>query len=186
VPSSYVHALECFVAAKQEYLVADGLSSKPESADLAAMYDYQRKYVTALLKQLPPGTVFPAVSRSILMHPPKTIKNLPAVQGPFLLQPAPRQLDGSDGGDATDVVHMTFSPSGSTDEDQKDETERLGVVLIAYQDGRVDVCLDVEKVEATWEIKRVSQQCTHVAQRTSILLSSPIEQEARFAHARCL
>jgi nucleoporin NUP82 len=47
------------------------------------------------------------------------------------------------------------------DEDEgKGETERLGVVLIAYQDGRVDVCLDVEKVEARWQTKSVSDEWT--------------------------
>ena len=37
-----------------------------------------------------------------------------------------------------------------------DETEKLGIVMIAYQDGKVDVCLDVDKVEARWEKKTVS------------------------------
>ena len=150
-----MHALDCFVAAKQEFLSQEATSSTAQPPHVSMMYDYQQKYVAALLRQLPPGTVFPAVSRSIAMHPPSTIKNAPAVQGPFLLQPAPRLLDGSDGGDATDIVHTSFSSSSSND-DTSDDTERLGVVLIAYQDGRVDVCLDVEKVEARWEVKQVS------------------------------
>jgi hypothetical protein len=54
VPSSYVHALECFISAKQEFL-SQGTSSGISA--LSTLYDYQRKYVTALLKQLPPGTV---------------------------------------------------------------------------------------------------------------------------------
>lgn len=90
------------------------------------------------------------------MHPPTTIKAPPARQGPFLLQPSPRILEGSEGGDATDIAYLTFS----TDEDDGDgeggETEHLGVVIIAYQDGKVDVCLDVEKVEARWDNKQVS------------------------------
>ncbi|EIN10572.1 hypothetical protein PUNSTDRAFT_100184 [Punctularia strigosozonata HHB-11173 SS5] len=157
VPSSYVHALECFVAAKQEFL--------NEAQDLAAstaerqrerfstVYDYQSKYVSSLLKQLPPGTAFPAPSRSVLMHPPSSLKNPPLRQGPFLLQPAPRTLDGSEGGDATDILYASF---GDLDDDEATtgDTDQIGVVLIAYQDGKVDVCLDVEKVEAKWQNKQ--------------------------------
>jgi len=150
IPSSYVHALECIVSAKQEFL-SQGTSAGTKN--LSTLYDYQHKYITALIKQLPPGTVFPAVSRSVLMHPPHTIKAPPARQGPFLLQPSPRVLEGSEGGDATDITYLAF---GSDDgEDGEGETEHLGVVMIAFQDGKVDVCFDVEKVEARWENKQV-------------------------------
>lgn len=70
-----------------------------------------------------------------------------------MLQPAPRTLDDSEGADATDVLYMAFGADG--DEDEESDTERLGVVLIAFQDGKVDVCLDVEKVEAKWEHRQV-------------------------------
>jgi nucleoporin NUP82 len=36
-------------------------------------------------------------------------------------------------------------------------------VLIAYQDGRVDVCLDVEKVEARWETKAVCDELSSLS-----------------------
>ncbi|KAG1820314.1 uncharacterized protein BJ212DRAFT_1339285 [Suillus subaureus] len=153
VPSSYVHALECFISAKQEFL-SQGTSSGISA--LSTLYDYQRKYVTALLKQLPPGTVYPAISRSFSMHPPMTIKSQPMRQGPFLLQPSPRSLEDSEGGDATDIAYLAFI----RDDDDEDtgETERLGIVIVSYQDGKVDVCLDVEKVEARWESKQDKSQ----------------------------
>lgn len=152
IPSSYVHALECFVAAKQEFLSQASTSgSSTSSGSLASMYDYQHKYVTALLKQLPPGTAFPSRSRTVLMHPPTTLRTQPVRQGPFLLQPAPLTLNHSEGGDATDIVYLAFGTDN--DENDEGETERLGVVLLAYQDGKVDVFLDVEKVEARWERK---------------------------------
>lgn len=157
VPSAYVHSLDCFVAAKKEFLAREASSSTTHTL---ALYDYQQKYVSSLLRQLPQGTVFPAVSRPVPMHPPTTIKSTAVIQGPFLLQPAPRMLNNSDGGDATDIVHTSFTSSTIT-EDSADTTERLGVVLISYQDGRLDVCLDVEKVEAKWDVKQVSghMQC---------------------------
>ncbi|KAJ7095237.1 hypothetical protein B0H15DRAFT_774867 [Mycena belliarum] len=154
VPSSYVHSLECFISAKQEFLMqSQERGSSSTTRDLSTLYDYQHKYVTALLKQLPPGTVFPASSRSVLMHPPVTIKARPARQGPFLLQPAPRSLAGSDGADATDIMYLAFgSDEDGEDDGEGGETEHLGVVVVVFQDGKIDVCLDVEKVEARWDM----------------------------------
>ena len=152
IPSSYVHALECFVVAKQEFLSQASTSgSASNSSGLTSMYDHQHKYVTALLKQLPPGTTFPSKPRTILMHPPTTMRTQPVRQGPFLLQPAPLMLKDSEGGDATDIVYLAFGTDNN--ENAEGETERLGVVLVAFQDGKVDVFLDVEKVEARWERK---------------------------------
>lgn len=88
------------------------------------------------------------------MHPPTTVSYHVARQGPFLLQPAPRTLDGVECSDAADIVYLVF---GADDDDEGEgETDRLGIVLVAYQDGRVDVCLDVDKVEARWDTKSVS------------------------------
>ncbi|CAK5275712.1 unnamed protein product [Mycena citricolor] len=149
IPSSYVHSLECFISAKQEFLSQS--SSTSTTHNLSTLYDYQHKYVTALLKQLPPGTVFPSTSRSVSVHPPTTIKARPARQGPFLLQPSPRTIAGSEGGDATDMAYLAFGSDDAEDETEGGETEHLGVVLIGFQDGKVDLCLDVEKVEARWD-----------------------------------
>lgn len=88
------------------------------------------------------------------MHPPNTIKSQPLRQGPFLLQPSPRILEGSEGGDATDIAYMAFTDDG--EEEHEGETERLGIIVVTYQDGKVDVYLDVEKVEARWESRQVS------------------------------
>lgn len=151
IPSTYVHSLECFISAKQEYLSQEDSTA----SNLSAVYDYQRKYVTALTKQLPPGTVFSAAPRSVPMHPPSTIKSQPLRQGPFLLQPAPRIIEGSFGGDATDITYLAFGTDDDDPEDDGKDTERLGIVLVAYQDGKVDLFLDVEKVEARWNIKQV-------------------------------
>jgi nucleoporin NUP82 len=71
-------------------------------------------------------------------------------------------LDGSEGGDATDIAYLDF---GNDDADGGEgETDSLGVVMIAFQDGKVDVCLDVEKVEARWESKQVNLSLFLLAQ----------------------
>lgn len=150
VPSSYIKGLETCTTAKTDFLWEQKLLAPKAQSTL---YNNQSLYIKALLNQLPQDLVLGTSSRSVLMHPPTTISHQVARQGPFLLQPSPRTLEGSESGDATDIVYLTF---GADDEDEGNgETEKLGVVLLAYQDGRVDVCLDVEKVEARWETKSV-------------------------------
>ncbi|CCM04850.1 uncharacterized protein FIBRA_07043 [Fibroporia radiculosa] len=149
IPLAYVHALECFVAAKQEFL-ARSPEEGTSSNGLENMYEYQHKYVAALVKQLPSDDAHPEASRFILMHPPSIMKNPPVRQGPFLLQPSPRTLEGSEGGDATDIIYLAFENEA---EEAHGDMERLGVLLTSFQDGRVDVYLDLEKVEARWEHK---------------------------------
>ncbi|KAF9076010.1 hypothetical protein BDP27DRAFT_1415160 [Rhodocollybia butyracea] len=161
IPSAYVHSLECFISAKQEFLEQRGTSQA--NKNMSVLYDYQHKYISALLKQLPPGTVFPAPSRSILMHPPTTIKAPPERQGPFLLQPSPRTLDDSEGGDATDMMYLSYSQTQDSDAEDGPVAENLDVILITYQDGKVDVCLDVEKVEARWQSKNASHDLPMLA-----------------------
>ncbi|KAF9782863.1 hypothetical protein BJ322DRAFT_1073133 [Thelephora terrestris] len=146
VPSTYIHALQLFVEAKRDQTLQEGSSSARE---FSVLYEYQHKYVTALVKQLPSGTPFPTQSQSVSIHPPTTIKHKPLRQGPFLLQPSPLVIEGSEGGDATDIIYTVLG----NEDDEDDETEKLGIVMIAYQDGKVDVCLDVDKVEARWEKK---------------------------------
>lgn len=148
VPSTYIHALQLFVEAKRDQTLQEGSSSARE---FSVLYEYQHKYVTALVKQLPSGTPFPTQSQSVSVHPPTTIKHKPLRQGPFLLQPSPLVIEGSEGGDATDIIYTALG----NEDDEGGETERLGIVMIAYQDGKVDVCLDVDKVEARWEKKTV-------------------------------
>jgi len=79
---------------------------------------------------------------------------LPIRQGPFLLQPEPRLLEGSEEEAATDIAYLSFG-SDDDDEGEGSPIKHLGIVTIAYQDGRVDLFLDVDKVEARWNLKGV-------------------------------
>ncbi|BGP53206.1 hypothetical protein JCM8202v2_000765 [Rhodotorula sphaerocarpa] len=76
-------------------------------------------------------------------------QNLAAVpQGPFLLQPAPAELVNGADDRAVDLAYLS---SASMDRDEADPTRStggLGVLLVAFRDGKVDVCLEVEKPEA--------------------------------------
>ena len=64
-------------------------------------------------------------------------------------------LEGSEGGDATDIVYLAFEAEDDDSEVNVRDTEHLGIVLVSYQDGKVDLFLDVEKVEARWDTHKV-------------------------------
>lgn len=64
-------------------------------------------------------------------------------------------LEGSEGGDATDIVYLAFEAEDDDSEASVRDTEHLGIVLVSYQDGKVDLFLDVEKVEARWDTHKV-------------------------------
>lgn len=126
-----------------------------------ACYDYQRKFINGLLKQVPIAQSFPSSAIRVSLRCSKTLLGKPLRQGPFLLQPAPTDLANSPGGNATDITYVTLgSAFEDTDDDESEAStlasERLGILLVAFQDGRVDVMLDLEKAEARWEVKKVS------------------------------
>ncbi|KAF9055104.1 hypothetical protein BDZ89DRAFT_1055715 [Hymenopellis radicata] len=170
VPAAYVHSLECFISAKRELLSQENTSSA--SKNLNIIYDYQQKYVAALVKQLPASAILPTSSRNVSLHAPSTMKVSPSRQGPFLLQPSPRILENSEGGAATDIVYLSFGEG--YDDEEATETEHLGVVMVVYQDGRVDVCLDVEKVEARWDNKSLTTELPMLAMLALLEANYPV------------
>jgi nucleoporin NUP82 len=131
----------------------------PAESDAALQtYDYQLKYVNALLKQLPSDLSDPSISKPVHLQAPSTIRNSIARQGPFLFQPAPRELAGSEDREieACDIVYLGFED----DDESSGEAERLGLVLISFKDGKIDVCFDVERIEAKWDVQqKVNQPC---------------------------
>jgi len=140
------------VAAKQEFVAEN---EKDIDQSFSTLYDLQRKYVNSLLKQTLHGSLS-SNPQIVTVHPPKSFLAKPAKQGPFLLQPSPIDIRDSPGGDASDIMYITMGSSFVEDDDisvNSLTSERIGIVAVAYQDGRVDVCLDLEKVEAKWDTK---------------------------------
>lgn len=72
---------------------------------------------------------------------------IPVVQGPFLLQPPPAtvELDPEVDSHACDLIYLDY-------DSKKDGTVAagVGVLAIVYSDGKVEICLEVEKVEGKW------------------------------------
>lgn len=91
-------------------------------------------------------------------------------QGPFLFKPAPEELKLSAEtgtkveGVASDIIVLpgiSAQSSLSTKGKAKEQSlsgSGVGVVAISWKDGRVDVCLEVAKVEAIWEDEVVSHR----------------------------
>ncbi|KWU45781.1 hypothetical protein RHOSPDRAFT_16079 [Rhodotorula sp. JG-1b] len=76
------------------------------------------------------------------------------LQGPFLLQPAPAEFDNGADDRACDLVYLSTSASSDSGAQAVSGNADvqgaggLGILVMAYKDGKVDVCLEVEKPEA--------------------------------------
>ncbi|GAB1519998.1 hypothetical protein RhiTH_003071 [Rhizoctonia solani] len=141
-PASYIQGLEYFINAKSSRL-------PPEISGP------QLKYVSSLKQQLKPISS-PADDQLLptcLVHAPVSHSFPPARQGPFLLQPAPKELGD---GLASDIVYLNIQVpneligNGLADLKNNPDGTSIPVVAIVCTDGKVDVCLDVEKIEAKW------------------------------------
>jgi hypothetical protein len=86
---------------------------------------------------------------SVRVKYPSYLRNQPTRQGPFLLQPAPLELDiDEDEPSASSLAYQLIEDDASEEVD--DLTPPVGVILMAYRNGKVDVCIDTSKVEASW------------------------------------
>ncbi|KAI5479721.1 nuclear pore complex, nucleoporin 88 family protein [Pseudohyphozyma bogoriensis] len=182
IPSSYIHALSCFVAAKVEFLNTEPTSAltpfkastsnslnistssnrtiaNSTTNDFESRYNLQLKYVNALVRQVAASVPKLAedamdvddVHRLVKISPPAMARSSqPTRQGPFLLQPEPAILDHDFESSACDLTYVSYESSRVGKEQDDDSGAALGVFAITYTDGKVDLCLEVEKVEARW------------------------------------
>ncbi|BGP05254.1 hypothetical protein JCM10049v2_001059 [Rhodotorula toruloides] len=157
IPPSFIHSLSTFVSSKVNYL-SSSLSTRitpstpPTSARaqeaLEARYTTQLAFVNSLVRQVQSATsqrlsAFDAaedhdeedLDAPVRITAPSRPAWLPTLQGPFLLQPAPCDLSNSADDSACDISYLSSGEGG------------LGVLVVAYRDGKVDVMLEVEKVE---------------------------------------
>ncbi|EJD53549.1 hypothetical protein AURDEDRAFT_80006 [Auricularia subglabra TFB-10046 SS5] len=141
VPPSYLWSLQ--------YYVQEKLEAAHRRPGFAALYEQQLKYVTALTSQLPPQKVLANAKPAVVAAPPPARFHV-ARQGPFLLQPEPHELAGSVSDDAVDIMYVGLQLK-NVEKDSEAPAEQLGVILISWQDGKIDICLDLDKVEARWE-----------------------------------
>ena len=167
---SYVDRLQCFVDYKVKRFTAstrldDDLLGSTSRSPAARTREQKRigeqsRFVKTLVKLVAAAPRHKATSdagesassgddvRVDLIATPDLLRATPASQGPFLLQPAPRVLSGSIDAFASDIVALEVAPAGSSG-------QALRLLLVVSSDGRVDVCLLVEAVDARWTVSRV-------------------------------
>lgn len=150
--------------------------SSQQEPSFATRYAAQTTYVDSLLAQLdehvashPSEMEVDDSAEPVLVHPPTFVgaagagrERKPLVQGPFLFQPAPRELEDEEVGlRATDIFLVdgrNGEGEGGQDDEESGEKEgvssprlgQVGILGIVFADGRVDICLEVEKLEALW------------------------------------
>lgn len=168
VPSLLLETLSSLSGARLRHL-SDGQSSSGlslyEKRELEGECNAQAKFINDLISQTELHRVGQASldngehennapgSEHVQIQYPSYIRNPPIRQGPFLFQPAPEDLHPDDmATSACDLLYMKASPDTSlySDNDYKFSGAALGIIVIAYEDGRMDVCLDTARVEATW------------------------------------
>lgn len=147
-----------------------GSVTRGRSTPLSKLYSQQLQYVNSLVRQLaatPAATLdgddsldvdlaqLATSSRPVPVRPPAAFtssRRPPAPQGPFLLQPEPADLENGADSRACDLVHVQYR--GKTSGNEKEESlppgDGIGLLVVSFSDGKVDLCMEVEKVEANW------------------------------------
>jgi WD40 repeat protein len=116
--------------------------SDPDDLVIDQQYKLQRCWISTVLQELKPVKsdnldkdeeviIYGNISRFKDIHP--------VIQGPFLFQPAPVEFD-PDKYELDNIASSIISL----------KTEPFSIIVIAYTNGKVDVCLNVAPVEALW------------------------------------
>jgi nucleoporin NUP82 len=185
VPEVYIETLNLYLGSKaQQYRLQNpSISSSSPQPDLSTSRQsigfspsehdtlgkklaVQQKWARSLSRQVDAHKAssdgFPdGQGRQYAVRPPRDGRRLKR-QGPYLVQPEPRELPLSEEagwgveGVASDIVVV-----GDKSSTGQGTGPRIGmnVVGIAWVDGRVDLCVEAQKVEAEWETEDVSGQC---------------------------
>ncbi|KAK4698743.1 nucleoporin NUP82, partial [Phenoliferia sp. Uapishka_3] len=132
----------------------------PSLSTRALLLSHQLKYVASLSKQASTSSQpIPTTDESTSSDPPLLIRIIAprnpsslTKQGPFLLQPAPVELDNGHDSNACDIVYTSYQSKSMRNgvEVVDPDSAGLGVFAISYSDGKIDFCIEVEKVEACW------------------------------------
>lgn len=125
--------------------LASEFESEDSTLNLRAVYEYQRKYIDALVQQLPEES--DDTNKRVTIRAPTMIRLEVERQGPFQCEPAGSPSELEDWDDLAAEIHYMLSSTTKKD----DSVPPVGIILVAFVDGRVDVCLDMIKVEPLWK-----------------------------------
>lgn len=138
VPIAYLDSLASLLDVKTKALQAAILDEQEtlETVTMKARLAAQQKWIDSLLSQSTEEG-----GRTVELKAPTGGRTV-LTQGPFLFNPAPRDLEEED----DEALASDIAIVG----------ENVGLVVVAWGSGRVDIGIELERPEARWESTQVS------------------------------
>ena len=186
VPETYIETLNMYLGKKAlEYRLRDRSSAPNQQASLDTSQSFspsehdslgkklagQQKWARSLARQVDAhksagepsaSTSTASLEQSYAVRPPRDGKLLKR-QGPYMIVPEPQQLPLSQEagwgieGVASDIIVLADQSSMTASQSDKElQGTGMNVVGIAWIDGRIDLCMEAQKVDAEWEADEVS------------------------------
>ncbi|GAA93628.1 uncharacterized protein L969DRAFT_91293 [Mixia osmundae IAM 14324] len=130
-----------------------------ETPQKRATMQAQSSYVRSLEKQSQATSVSTLSSTrdepTVQLHPPEDLPRRHMTrQGPFLLQPEPLELSVHSEDSSIDcfACDFLFARHSLAAPKQTAHPVSLGVFVIVFTDGKIDVCIETEPIQASWSI----------------------------------
>ncbi|CAG8564149.1 33817_t:CDS:10 [Racocetra persica] len=129
----FLDQLACLISKKYSEVEKLVVEHKVKNCyNLLNQYRRQFEWMSAIYKQIGNSD-----SNKVVFSPPAIGRQSIQLQGPYFIQPTPWELSAHMT-DASDIICLGTQP--------------VNVIVIAFNNGRVDVCLEVDRVEALWKI----------------------------------
>ncbi|QSL65684.1 hypothetical protein MERGE_002997 [Pneumocystis wakefieldiae] len=150
VQRSYLNRLACYISTKSQQLEKnkDGSASNSLENESIRM---QTRWISDILGQVSfindyglgsPLSQNLDMQDLVTFRRPSISKFPVLIQGPFLFQPAPLEFS-SEHVAASNIIALG--------------TSIIGVLVISYTDGKIDICVEVERVEPRWVLNKNEQ-----------------------------
>ncbi|CAG8516426.1 3901_t:CDS:10 [Ambispora leptoticha] len=139
---SHFQKLASLIASNCQQL-ALGTQGKEKNEDISWVHQRQLEWISRITSQIPEDYE-PDKKVDIDLTPDS--RGQPQRQGPYLLQPSPIELSSMDCPDASDILCLN--------------TKNMNVFVIVFENGKVDICLEDDKVQGCWK------NPDHLAQET--------------------
>ncbi|CAG8661288.1 11659_t:CDS:10 [Dentiscutata erythropus] len=128
----FLDQLACLISKKYSEVEKLVVEHKVKNCyNLLNQYRRQFEWMSAIYKQIGNDD-----SNKVVFIPPAIGRQSTQLQGPYYIQPTPVELSAHMT-DASDIICLGTQP--------------VNVIVIAFNNGRVDICLEVDRVEALWK-----------------------------------
>ncbi|KTW28403.1 hypothetical protein T552_01665 [Pneumocystis carinii B80] len=147
VQRSYLNRLACYISTKSQQLEKSKDSTSSISLENESIR-MQTRWISDILGQVSlindyglgsPLSQNLDMQDLVTFRRPNISKFPVLIQGPFLFQPAPLEFSSQ---------HVTASNIITLG------TNVVGILIISYADGKIDVCVEVERVEPKWVLSK--------------------------------